>query len=211
MRLHDIAQAQCLDLTSKRLLWSLMRDWCHRRWVSGYSRRGILISVSRCGDFHQSTSQQLSVSRSCLRGAVSSERLGSNLSRYVTIPKNRWTSILLLGVGMFVIASIFLGSGVIPSGVTTWPRNVVSVTQIRHLFPLSFSPDSLILSRTSLSALSCCSLSRPKTIMSSWSFAIFSIPLMISATRFGILLLRCALQTDVVWRRTASWMLAVLR
>ena len=46
--------------------------------------------------------------------------------RYDTLPKGERDSPFVDGMGIFNIASIFLGSGRHPDGVTKWPRNSTS-------------------------------------------------------------------------------------
>ena len=91
------------------------------------------------------------------------------------------------GFWYFILIFRFLilrGSGLIPSQEITCPRNVVSVTLKMHFFLFNLSPDSRTLSRTCLRALSCCLLSLPKTMMSSWSLAAPLILLIISEIFF---------------------------
>lgn len=97
-----------------------------------------------------------------------------------TIPRNLCSSVLLVGNGILTIASIFLGSGLTPSAEST-RQGIWSL--ILHLFLFSFSPDSWFCPGPSW-GLHHADLCLFKTIMSSWSFAAFSIPSMICATSF---------------------------
>ena len=52
---------------------------------------------------------------------VFDDRSWMNLPRYVIIPRNHCDPVLLVGVGIFVIALIFAGSGLTPLSEEMWP------------------------------------------------------------------------------------------
>ena len=68
-----------------------------------------------------------SLHSSCLNGSVTSDKLGRNLARYCTIPKNSFNDLTLVGFGMLTIAAIFSGSGANPLSVSTCPINGTDV------------------------------------------------------------------------------------
>ena len=74
-----------------------------------------------------------------LWGEVTSARFGMNFPKYVTMPKNRWSSLTEFGNGIFVIASIFAGSTFTPSDDIMCLRNTMDFTPIYHFFLFSFS------------------------------------------------------------------------
>ena len=83
------------------------------------------------------------------------------------IPRSLDTSAFDLGCGNLCIASIFAGSGWIPSVVRMWPRYGSSVLPKRHLSRLSLKFSSRHLCKTNFSRSSCSSRVVPDTSMSS--------------------------------------------
>lgn len=45
------------------------------------------------------------------------DKLGRNLERYCTMPRNSWSDLTFVGVGIFMMAAVFSGSAAMPLSV----------------------------------------------------------------------------------------------
>ena len=97
------------------------------------------------------------------KGKRNLDNCGMNLLRKFTAPRNDWSSLRYVGTGQFFIAWTFEGSGLIPSSVTTFPKNGTFLHLNFNLFGFSVSPTSQHFSNSTSRFLSCSSSSVPYT------------------------------------------------
>ena len=102
--------------------------------------------------------------------------LGTNFWRYVITQRNRRKSSADSGVGISVIAWIFLGSAFSPLSVNKCPMYRTSVAQNLHLSLFSFRFLSLAFCNTFSRRSSCCFRSSPHTRMSSMITSTPAVP-----------------------------------
>ena len=87
---------------------------------------------------------------SCLSGSVTLDKLGRNLERYCTMPRNSCNALTLVGVGMLTIAAVFSGSGASPLSVSRCPIKGTDEHLNFTLVGFNFKPFSLALLRNAL-------------------------------------------------------------
>ena len=89
---------------------------CHC-WLSHWSNPFRRLNASSCSQLH---CQSTSLRKSWRTGSVCTEKCGMNLETYVIIPRKRFSSERVCGVGMSRIAAIFSLSGWTPSADSRW-------------------------------------------------------------------------------------------
>ena len=90
-----------------------------------------------------------------LNGSVMVAKLGMNWELYVAIPSNDLTSLTEVGVGVSINASIFFGSGRVPSFKNISPKNSKLSFRNLHFPKFKVKPFCSSLSRHWASASSC--------------------------------------------------------
>ena len=97
----------------------------------------------------------------------SSARLGMNLRRKLICPINDYSSLRFLGCSNFSMASILLGSILIPSLEMMWPSNLPSSNPKRHFLGFKEILNLLHFSKTRLRCRRCSSSDWENTVTSS--------------------------------------------